>query len=395
VPEVEGDFTSDTIGDAGVPQSAALSHSDEFPSMVREVDGIDADDNNASQCADLAGAGRPTENTTMSRKRLSHKPLTGRVALVAGATRGAGRGIARALGEAGATVYCTGRSVKGKPSPYGRPETIDETAALIKAAGGTAIALRVDHTNEKEVKALFRRIMRAQKRIDVVVDSVAGEDPLMGQYGFLWQADLQAADTIFRQGLISRIITAKYAARAMMPARRGLIVEVTENDMIGGGGNPMSQAVKMAQKTLPLLWAAELAPHAIAVVAITPGFLRSESMLQRLGVTEDNWREAGKKDPNFLESESPLFVGRAIAALAADPNVQNRTGMLYGSWELGRHYGFADDDGRRPDWGRHKIDFSVLPPTWIDLFRTGADLEIKWLTTLASRTRKFRAKMPS
>ena len=331
----------------------------------------------------------------MAKKSSPRKPLTGRVALVAGATRGAGRGIARALAEAGATVYCTGRSVTGKPSPYGRPETIDETAAMIKAAGGTAIALRVDHTIEKDVKALFRRILRAHKRVDVVVDSVAGEDPLMKNYGFLWQADLTTADSIFRQALTSRIITAKHAALAMMPARRGLIVEVTENDMIGGGGNPMSQAVKMAQKVLPLLWAAELAPHGITVMAVTPGFLRSESMLQHLGVTEDNWRDAGKKDPNFLESESPLFVGRAVAALAADPKVRDRTGMLCSSWELGRDYGFSDYDGRRPDWGRHKIDFSVLPPAWIDLFRTGTDLEMKWLTTLAARTRRFKAKIPS
>jgi NAD(P)-dependent dehydrogenase (short-subunit alcohol dehydrogenase family) len=181
----------------------------------------------------------------------------------------------------------------------------------------------------------------------------------------------------------------------MMPARRGLIVEVTENDMIGGGGNPMSQAVKLAQKALPLFWAAELAPYGIAVMAVTPGFLRSESMLQRLGVTEDNWREAGRKDPNFLESESPLFVGRAIAALAADPKVRARTGMLFGSWELGRDYKLWDYDGRRPDWGRHKIDFSVLPQAWVDLFRTGSALERAWLTTLARRAKRFRSKIPS
>jgi len=317
------------------------------------------------------------------------------VALVAGATRGAGRGIARALAEAGATVYCTGRSVTGKPSPYKRPETINETAAMITAAGGKAIAVRVDHTNEKEVQALFRRIIRTHKRIDIVVDSVAGEDPLMGLYGFLWQADLTKADAIYRQGLTSRITTAKHAALAMIPAKRGLIVEVTEADMIGGGGNPMAQAVKMAQKVLPLLWAAELAAHGITAVSITPGFLRSESMLEHLEVTEENWRDAGKKDPNFLESESPLFVGRAIAALAADPQVQRRTGMLLSSWELGRDYGLSDYDGRVPDWGRHKIDFSVLPAEWTNLFRTGAELEMKWLTTLASRTKKFRAKMPS
>ena len=327
-------------------------------------------------------------------RRKSQRPLTGRVALVAGATRGAGRGIARALGEAGATVYCTGRSVRGNPSPYKRPETIDETAAMIKAGGGSAIAVRVDHTIERDVKALFRRILRAHKRLDIVVDSVAGEDPLMGQYGFLWQADLTTADAIFRQALTSRIITAKHAALAMMRAKRGLIVEVTENDIIGGGGNPMAQAVKMAQKTLPLFWAAELAPHHVTLVSLTPGFLRSESMLEHLGVTEDNWREAGKKDSNFLQSESPLFVGRAVAALAADPKVQARTGMLLSSWELARAYGFTDYDGRRPDWGRHKIDFSVLPPDWTNWFRTGAALNLEWLTTLAARTKRFRRKIP-
>ena len=325
---------------------------------------------------------------------MKRRPLRGRVALVAGATRGAGRGVARALAEAGATVYCTGRSVKGKPSAYKRPETITETAAMITAAGGSAIALRVDHTNEKEVKALFRRILRAHTRLDIVVDSVAGEDPLMGLYGHLWQADLTHADAIYRQGLTSRIITAKHAALAMMPAKRGLIIEVTENDMMGGGGNPMAQTVKMAQKVLPLFWAAELAPYGISVIAITPGFLRSESMLQGLGVTEDNWRDAGKKDPNFLESESPLFVGRAIAALAADPTVRARTGMLLSSWEVGRAYKLSDYDGRRPDWGRHAIDFSVLPPEWIDLFRRGTELELEWLTTLAARTRRFKAKIP-
>jgi NAD(P)-dependent dehydrogenase (short-subunit alcohol dehydrogenase family) len=181
----------------------------------------------------------------------------------------------------------------------------------------------------------------------------------------------------------------------MMPAKRGLIVEVTENDIIGGGANPIAHAVKTAQKVLPLQWATELAAHGITVLALTPGFLRSETVLEHFGVTEETWREAGPKDPNFLVSESPLFVGRAIAALAADPQVRQRTGLLLSSWELAREYGFTDYDGRRPDWGRHTIDFSVLPPDWIELFRTGTDLEIRWLTTLAARARKFRAKVPS
>jgi NAD(P)-dependent dehydrogenase (short-subunit alcohol dehydrogenase family) len=329
------------------------------------------------------------------RKKSSAKSLSGRVALVAGATRGAGRGIARALAEAGAIVYCTGRSVRGKLSDYGRPETVDETAALIAAAGGTGIAVRVDHTIEREVAALYRRILRRHKRLDIVVDSVAGEDPLMKRHGSVWETDLKNADRIFRQGLSSRIITAKHAARAMMPARKGLLVIVTENDIIGAAANSMAHIVKVAQKVLPVSWAVELGAYGISVVALTPGFLRSESVLDHFGVTEETWRKAGSKDPNFLVSESPLFVGRAVAALAADPRVQERTGMLLSSWELARHYGFTDYDGRRPDWGRHPIDFTVLPPAWIQYFRTSTSLELKWLTTLAARARKFRAKIPS
>jgi NAD(P)-dependent dehydrogenase (short-subunit alcohol dehydrogenase family) len=330
-----------------------------------------------------------------SRERSTERLLSGRVALVAGATRGAGRGIARGLAEAGAIVYCSGRSVTGKPSDYRRPETINQTAALIESEGGTAIPVRVDHTDEREVAALYRRILRAHKRLDIVVMSVAGEEPLMKQHGFLWETNLKDSDKIFRQGLSSRIITAKYAARAMMAARSGLLVSVTENDIIGAGANSMAHAVKVAQKLLPLSWAVELAEHGIAVVALTPGFLRSESVLDHFSVTEDHWREAGKKDPNFLVSESPLFVGRAVASLAADPGILKRTGMLFSTWELARDYGFKDYDGRRPDWGRHPIDFTVLPPSWVQLIRTGTELELKWLTTLAGRARKFRTKIPS
>jgi NAD(P)-dependent dehydrogenase (short-subunit alcohol dehydrogenase family) len=290
-----------------------------------------------------------TQRTSGGRARSARatgqaRPLAGAIALVAGATRGAGRGIARALGEAGATVYCTGRSVKGRPSPYKRPETIDETAAMIDEAGGTAIAVRVDHTIESEVKALIGRIDRKHERLDVLVNSIAGEDPMMGQWGSFWQADLKNADAIFRQALTSHIITAKHAAPLMIRRRRGLIVEVTENDLLAAGGNPMSQAVKAALKVLALNMAAELAPHRVTAVAITPGFLRSESMLQGFGVTEANWRDAGRKDPNFLESESPLYVGRAVAALAADPDALEQTGQLLSSWEMARRYGFTDYD---------------------------------------------------
>src|SRR5438067_201107 len=152
------------------------------------------------------------------------KQLKGRIAVIAGATRGAGRGIARALGEAGATVYCTGRSVRGNPSPYGRPETIEETAALVNDAGGVAIAVRVDHTGESEVQALFERIDRDHHRLDILVDSVAGEDPRAHRWGSFWTMDLTEGDAILRAGLLSHIVTAKHAATLMMRARRGLIV---------------------------------------------------------------------------------------------------------------------------------------------------------------------------
>jgi NAD(P)-dependent dehydrogenase (short-subunit alcohol dehydrogenase family) len=330
---------------------------------------------------------------TVKRSR-SAKPLAGQVAVVAGATRGAGRGIARALGEAGATVYCTGRSVTGSPSPYRRPETIDETAGMINAAGGTAIPVRVDHTVESEVEALFMRVDREHGRLDVLVNSIAGEEPMMGQWGSFWKANLKNADAIFRAALVSHIITAKHAAPLMIRARRGVIVEVTENDILAAGGNPMSQVVKLAIKGLALNMATELEPHGVAAIAITPGFLRSESMLQHKGVTESNWRDAGKKDINFLESESPLFVGRAVAALAQDPKVLARSGQLLSSWELSRSYKFTDYDGRRPDWGKLAIDFSVVPPPLAEMLRTGARLQLEWLDTVGKRTRQFLAKIP-
>ncbi|HUK35044.1 MAG TPA: SDR family NAD(P)-dependent oxidoreductase [Vicinamibacterales bacterium] len=320
--------------------------------------------------------------------------LQGRVAVVAGATRGAGRGIARALGEAGAVVYCTGRSTRGNPSPYHRPETIDETAEMIAAAGGTAIPVRVDHTNETEVEALFARVVRDHGQLDVLVDSVGGENPLMKGYGWFWTANLINGAAVFEQSLLSHIITAKHAARLMTQSRRGLIVEVTESDVLGSGGNPLAQTVKLALKGLALSMAAELKPHGVASVAITPGYLRSESMLQHYGVTEANWRDAAAQDSNFLCSETPLFVGRGVAALAADPGVMRHTGQLLSSWELSREYAFTDVDGRRPDWGAHEIDWSGFPETYLDYFRAGGDIQTRWLQTLSKRTHAFAAKVP-
>lgn len=324
----------------------------------------------------------------------AYRPLTGRVAIVAGATRGAGRGIARGLAEAGAVVYCTGRSVAGNPSPYGRAETIEETATIIENAGGTAIAVRVDHTVEREVEALFARIDAERGRVDVLVNSIAGEDPLMADWRSSWEMSLDNALAIFNQSLLSRIITSKHAAQRMVRARSGLIVQVTENDLLGSSGNIVTQCVRLSHKGAALATATELAPHGVAVLALTPGFLRSESVLDFFGVTEQNWRDAGAKDANFLESESPLFVGRAVAALAADPKIMERTGQLVSSWQCARDYGFTDYDGRSPDWGSLSIDFSTLPPELTALIRTGTELQLRWLETLLPRTREFLAKIP-
>jgi len=333
-----------------------------------------------------------------SRKQLATRsgarPLAGQIAVVAGATRGAGRGIARGLGEAGAIVYCTGRSIRGNLSPYGRPETIDETTEIIKTDGGTAIAVRVDHALESEVERFFDRIDHEHGRLDVLVNSIAGEEPMMAQWSSFWKTNLKNGEAILRQALLSHIITAKHAVPLMIRRRRGLIIEVTEGDILMAGGNPLTQSVKLALKGLAFNMAAELKPHGVTAIAITPGFLRSEAMLERMGVTEANWRDAGKKDKNFLESESPLFVGRAVAALAQDRDVLERSGQLYGSWELRREYGFTDADGRRPDWGRVDIDFSRHPPSLLEYFKTGSQIQLEWLDTLSKRTKRFLAQLP-
>jgi len=256
------------------------------------------------------------------------------------------------------------------------------------------MAVRVDHTVESEVEALAARIDREHGRLDVLINSIAGEDPMMSQWGSFWKTNLAKGEAIFRQSILSHIITAKHAALLMIRSRRGLIVEVTENDILMAGGNPMTQTVKLALKGLALNMAAELKSHGVAAVAVTPGFLRSESMLEHFGVTEANWRDGGKKDRNFLESETPMFLGRGVAALAADPRVLTRTGQLLSSWQLGRDYRVKDIDGRRPDWGALKIDFSVLPPFLVELMRTGAQIDVEWLTALAKRTKQFLAKIP-
>jgi len=292
--------------------------------------------------------------------KTSRRPLEGQVAVVAGATRGAGRGIARMLGEAGAVVYCTGRSARGGPPPTGvyagRTETIDETAEMVAAHGGVGIPVRVDHLVFDEVDALFARVRRERGRLDVLVNDISEGE--RHDWEPFWKVSLDKGFRALRQGLHSHIVTSRAAAPLMIEGRRGLIVEVGDGDTLDYRGTLFFDLVKVTVSRLAYAMAEELRRHGVAAVAVTPGFLRSEMMLEHFGVTEANWRDGAKKDPNFIASETPCFVGRAIAALAADPRVIEKSGGLYSSWRLAREYGFTDLDGTQPDIGA-QIDFEA------------------------------------
>lgn len=278
--------------------------------------------------------------------------LRNRITLVAGATRGAGRGIATALGERGATVYCTGRSTRGAPSPMGRPETIEETAERVTAAGGVGIAVRCDHGEEADVAALCDRIRAEHGGLDLLVNDVWGGESLI-EFGVpVWEMSIEKGRRMMASALFTHLVTAKYAAPLLMGRERPLIVEVTDGDHFGYRGALMYDLAKMSVLRLAFGLSRELGPHGVTALAVTPGFLRSEEMLAHFGVTEETWREAA--DADFVaSSESPLFVGRAVAALAADPAVHERNGRVFASWTLARTYGFTDADGTRPDWGAH------------------------------------------
>ena len=278
--------------------------------------------------------------------------LEGKVAVVAGATRGAGRGIARALGEQGATVYCTGRSVRGNVATEGRTETIEETAELVTKAGGHGIGLRVDHTKEPEVKALFERVAREQDgRLDVLVNDVWGGDAL-AQWGTpFWEMDLSKGFQMLDKAVNAHLITSRHGVPLLVARKQGLVVEITDGNGWNHRGELFYDLCKTTAIRLAWTMAEELRAHGVAAVAVTPGFLRSEAMLDLMGLTKGNWRET--KDPDFLHSETPLFVGRAVAALAADPRIMQKSGRVFASWDLSDEYGFTDEDGTRPHWGRH------------------------------------------
>ncbi|MCX4804184.1 SDR family oxidoreductase [Streptomyces sp. NBC_01214] len=280
--------------------------------------------------------------------------LAGTVALVAGGTRGGGRGIAIELGAAGATVYVTGRSSGTTRSDLDRPETIEETAEKITAAGGVGVAVRTDHSDPEEVRALVARIAAEQDgRLDVLVNSVWGGDPLTDWEHPLWEQDLEQGLSLLRRAVETHVITSRYALPLMVARGSGLVVEVTDGNTARYRGSFFYDMAKSAVIRLAVAQAAELRPHGVTAVSLTPGFLRSEALLEHFGVTEANWRDGAAKDPNFAHSETPAYLGRAVVALAADPDVIARSGRALATWDLYKEYGFTDADGTQPDFAAH------------------------------------------
>ncbi|MFD4914889.1 SDR family oxidoreductase [Streptomyces virginiae] len=282
------------------------------------------------------------------------RQLAGKVALVAGGTRGGGRGIAVELGAAGATVYVTGRSSGTRRSDLDRPETIKETAETITAAGGLGIPVRTDHSDPEQVQALVARIATEQDgRLDILVNSVWGGDALTDWEHPLWEQDLDQGLRLMRRAVETHVITSRYALPLMVARGSGLVVEVTDGNTARYRGSFFYDMAKSAVIRLAVAQAAELRPHGVAAVSLTPGFLRSEAMLEHFGVTEATWRDGAAEDPNFAHSETPAYLGRAVVALAADPDVIARTGRALATWDLYKEYGFTDADGSRPDFAAH------------------------------------------
>ena len=279
---------------------------------------------------------------------MADRSLDGKVALVAGATRGAGRGIACMLGAAGAIVYCSGRTSAGRPSPMGRLETIEETAALVDGQGGEGVAVRTDHTHEEEVAALVARIEAERGRLDILVNDIWGGDPMIDWGAKFWQLDIGTVRALVEQAVVSHMITARHAAPLMLRQGSGLIVEVSDGHHDGYRGQLLYDLVKSTVNRLGYAMAWDLNGTGVTALTLCPGFLRSEAVLGHFGVSESNWRDAVAKDPFFAESESPFFVGRAVASLAADPEVHRKAGQVLFAADLGEEYGFTDVDGRRP-----------------------------------------------
>ena len=287
------------------------------------------------------------------------RTLEGRVALVAGGTRAAGRGIAVALGEAGATVYVTGRTTRSQQSEMKRPETIEETAELVDAAGGRGIAVQVDHVDPTRVAALMERICDEQGALHVLVNDIWGAT-VMEWNKTVWESSLEVGLRMLRLGVETHAITSHCALPLLIRTPGGLVVEVTDGTAeYNAGRYRVSFFYDLAKASvLRMAWALahELEPHGATAVALTPGWLRSEAMLDAYRVTEANWRDATRAQPHFAITESPAYVGRAVAALASDPNVARWNGQSLSSGQLAKAFGFTDADGSRPDAWRYLVE---------------------------------------
>ncbi|MEV7440036.1 SDR family oxidoreductase [Streptomyces sp. NPDC091204] len=290
----------------------------------------------------------------------TQRTLEGRVALVAGATRGAGRGIAVQLGARGATVYVSGRSTRGKRSEYDRPETIEETAELVTAAGGRGIAVVADHLVPAEVEALVGRIDAEQGRLDVLVNDIWGGERLFEWDSTVWEHDLDKGLRLMRLAVETHAVTSHFALPLMLREPGGLVVEMTDGTTEYNASNYrvsfFYDIAKSSVLRMAFALGHELGPRGATAVALTPGWLRSEMMLDNFGVTEENWRDALAKVPHFAISETPSYVGRAVAALAADPEVARWNGRSLSSGQLAQEYGFTDLDGSRPDCWRYMVE---------------------------------------
>ena len=289
------------------------------------------------------------------------QPLAGRVALVAGATRGAGRGTAVALGEAGATVYATGRSTRERRSEVDRPETIEETAELVSAAGGEGIAVAVDHLDPAQVAALVERIDSDHGRLDVLVNDIWGAEHLFEWSTPVWEHDLGNGLRLLRLAVETHLVTSHHALPLLLKGSAGgLLVEMTDGTAEHNAEHYRENVFYDLAKwsVIRMAWglAQELGEQGATAVALTPGWMRSEAMLDHYSVSESNWRDGTKRTPHFCISESPLFVGRAVAALAADPDVARWNGQSLSSGGLAQVYGFTDTDGTRPDCWRYMAE---------------------------------------
>jgi NAD(P)-dependent dehydrogenase (short-subunit alcohol dehydrogenase family) len=288
------------------------------------------------------------------------KPLEGKVALVSGATRGGGRGIAVALGEAGATVYATGRSTRQRRSEVDRPETIEETAELVTEAGGEGIAVAVDHLDPEQVRGLIERIDSEHGRLDVLVNDVWGAEHLFQWDTPVWEHDLDNGLRLLRLAIDTHMITSHHALPLLVRRPGGLVVEVTDGTAAYNADhyrvNLFYDLAKTSVTRVAWAQAQELRSHGGTAVALTPGWMRSEQMLENHRVSESNWREATERSPHFCISETPRYVGRAVAALAGDPEVARWNGQSLSSGQLAQVYGFTDLDGTRPDCWRYMVE---------------------------------------